>query len=110
MFVSNYKYNFNDEVTIELNSELWYKYGVQFFAFNNVNNFKLASELGAEIIKVKSRNVAKTISDQAEERSITTICIGKPHLSLIKVILASNVFNELLKKLSTNNIDLVILS
>ena len=75
-----------------------------------INNFKLAAELGAEIIKVENRQIAKAIIEQCEERNITTICIGKPHLSLIKVILASNVFNELLKKLSTNNIDLVILS
>lgn len=75
-----------------------------------INNFKLATELGAEIIKVENSRVAKAIIEQAEERSITTICIGKPHLNLFKVILATNVFNELLKKLSANNIDLVILS
>jgi two-component system, OmpR family, sensor histidine kinase KdpD len=75
-----------------------------------INHFKLATELGAEIIKVENRQVAKAIMEQCEERNITTICIGKPHLSLLKVILATNVFNELLKKLSTNNIDLVILS
>ncbi len=75
-----------------------------------INNFKLATELGAEIIKVENRNVAKTIINQAEIRNITTICIGKPHLNLLKVILASNVFNELLKKLTSNNIDLIILS
>jgi two-component system sensor histidine kinase KdpD len=75
-----------------------------------INNFKLATELGAEIIKVQNNQVAKAIMEQAEERGITTICIGKPHLSLIKVILATNVFNELLKKLTTNDIDLVILS
>ena len=75
-----------------------------------INHFKLATELGAEIIKVENRQIAKAIIEQCEERNITTICIGKPHLSLLKVILATNVFNELLKKLSVNNIDLVILS
>ena len=75
-----------------------------------INNFKLATELGAEIIKVKSNQVAKAIMQQCEERHITTICIGKPHLNLFKVIMATNVFNGLLKKLSTNDIDLVILS
>ncbi len=75
-----------------------------------INNFKLATELGAEIIKVKNNQVAKAIMDQCEERQITTICIGKPHLNLFKVIMATNVFSELLKKLSTNDIDLVILS
>lgn len=75
-----------------------------------INNFKLATELDAEIIKVESATVAKAIIDQAEQRKITTICMGKPHLSLLKIILSSNVFDELLKKMSSSNIDLVILS
>jgi two-component system sensor histidine kinase KdpD len=75
-----------------------------------INNFKLATELGAEIIKVENTNIAKAIISEAEERKVTTICIGKPHLSLFRVIMATNVFNQLLKKLSSNNIDLVILS
>lgn len=75
-----------------------------------INNFKLATELHAEVIKVQSAAIAKTIIEQAEEKGITTICVGKPHLNLFKIILSTNVFNELLKKLSTNNIDLVILS
>ncbi len=75
-----------------------------------INNFKLAMELGAEIIKIESSTVAKAIIEQAEHRKITTICLGKPHLNLLKIILATNVFNELIKKLSSSNIDLVILS
>lgn len=75
-----------------------------------INNFKLATELGAEIIKVENQTVSKAIIKQADERKITTICIGKPRLNLLKVILATNLFNELLKKLSSNNIDLIILS
>ena len=75
-----------------------------------INNFKLATEQGAEIIKVENRKVAAAIIEQCEERQITTICIGKPHLSLFKIILASNVFNDLLNNLSSHNIDLVILS
>lgn len=75
-----------------------------------INNFKLATELGAEIIKVENTNVAKAIIEQAEQRKITTICIGKPHINLFRVVIATNVFNELLKKLSANEIDLVILS
>ena len=75
-----------------------------------INNFKLATELGAEIIKVQHTAIARAIIEQAELRNATTICIGKPHLNLIKIILATNVFNQLLEKLSNNNIDLVILS
>lgn len=75
-----------------------------------INNFKLATELGAEIIKVESPSIAKAIVEQASARKITTICIGKPHLNLFKIILATNVFNELLKKLSSSDIDLIMLS
>jgi two-component system sensor histidine kinase KdpD len=75
-----------------------------------INNFKLATELGGEIIRIESARVSKTIMEVAEQRQITTICIGKPHMNLFKVILATNIFNQLLKKLSVSEIDLVILS
>lgn len=75
-----------------------------------INNFKLATESGAEIIKVENNKIAAAIIQQCEERNITTICIGKPHLNLFKIIMASNVFNDLLNNLSKRNIDLVILS
>ena len=75
-----------------------------------INNFKLATESGGEIIKVESNNIAKAIIEQCDERNITTICIGKPHINLFKVIMATNVFNDLLKNLSKQHIDLVILS
>lgn len=75
-----------------------------------INNYKLATELGAVIIKKESVNVAKAIAEAAEEKEVTTICIGKPHFNLVKFILATNTFNELLKKLKSLDIDLVILS
>lgn len=75
-----------------------------------INNFKLATELGAEVIKIKSSNIAKAIFEITEQKQITTICIGKPHLSLFSVILNTAVFNQLLNKLSEADIDIVILS
>ena len=74
-----------------------------------INNFKLATELGAEVIRLKQPNIAKGIMETAESHSITTICIGKPHLSLYNVILSTAVFNQLLTKLATSEIDVVIL-
>jgi len=50
------------------------------------------------------------IYETAEEKKITTICIGKPHLNLFNVILSTAVFNQLLNKLSAADIDIVILS
>lgn len=75
-----------------------------------INHFKLATELGAEIINIESSHIARTIIAQCEERSITTVCIGKPHFNLIQLLLSTSIFNELLKKLSNSNTDLVILS
>ncbi len=75
-----------------------------------INNFKLAMESGAEVIKVTNNNIAGGIIETAEERKITTICLGKPHLSLVKVILNTAVFNQMLNKLSEANIDIVIFS
>lgn len=75
-----------------------------------INNFKLATELGAEIIKIESNNITQTMIEQCEERKITTICIGKPHMNLFRLILATGNFRDLLKKLSESDIDLVILS
>lgn len=75
-----------------------------------INNFKLATELGAEVIRIKNTNIAKGIFEIADQKKITTICIGKPHLNLINVILNTAVFNQLLTKLSAADIDIVILS
>ncbi len=75
-----------------------------------INNFKLATEMGAEIIKIKNKNIAKGILEASASHDITTICIGKPHLTLLNVIVSTPVFNQLLNKLSESDIDIVILS
>lgn len=75
-----------------------------------INNFKLATELGAEVLKVKSEDVTETITRIAAEKEITTICIGKPHLSLFQVIMRTAIFNKLLKNITETETDLVILS
>ncbi len=75
-----------------------------------INNFKLSMELGAEIIKVEHRSIGAAIIEQAEARGVTTICIGKPHLSLFRIILATNLFHELLRKMANSDVDIVILS
>jgi len=75
-----------------------------------INNFKLATELGAEVIKVKSNDITQTIIKMAGEKEITTICIGKPHLNLFQIIMRTAIFNQLLRSISETETDLVILS
>jgi two-component system sensor histidine kinase KdpD len=75
-----------------------------------INNFKNATELGAEVLQVKQENIAKAIIETVNEKRVTTVCIGKPHLNLFQIILRTNIFNQLLKTLSKNDVDLIILS
>lgn len=75
-----------------------------------INNFKLATELGAEVVKIKSNEVTRTIISEAEKREVTTICIGRPHLNLVQVILRTAIFSQLLKKIAVADTDLIILS
>jgi two-component system sensor histidine kinase KdpD len=75
-----------------------------------INNFKLATQLGAEVIKVENTHITDAILEVVAQKQITTVCIGKPHLSLFKVILSTTIFNKLLNNLTSSNIDLVILS
>lgn len=75
-----------------------------------INNFKNATELGGEVIQKKGDNVARTIMQTIIDKQITTVCVGKPHIKLWQIILKTSVFNQLLKTLSENDVDLVILS
>lgn len=75
-----------------------------------INNFKLATELGGVVIQVKSNNIPSAIIQEATKMNITTICIGNPKINLLQVILSTSIFNQLLKKLSIADIDLIILS
>jgi len=75
-----------------------------------INNFKLATQLGAEVVKIKSNNIAKTIWETADKYDITTICLGKPHFKFYQLVMKTAVFTQLLNKMSKTDIDLVILS
>ena len=75
-----------------------------------INNLKLATELGAVVIQAKGNRVVDCILDEVGKRNVTTVCIGKPHFSLIQIILRTFAFNQLLNKLAESNTDLIILS
>ena len=98
-----------------------------------LNNFKLAVEMGAEVIQAQTgglsavngsgmgflpakvlnldkANIADAIMQVVQDKQITTVCIGKPHISIWQVILRTSGLNRLLTTLAENDIDLVILS
>jgi two-component system sensor histidine kinase KdpD len=75
-----------------------------------INNLKLATQMGAEVVRVKSNIVAKGMIKAVEDKKITTLCMGKPHLSLLSIIMKMATFNKLLIALKKLEVDLVILS
>jgi two-component system sensor histidine kinase KdpD len=75
-----------------------------------INNMKMATQLGGEVLKIKNDNIAKTIWETADKYDITTICIGKPRFKFYQLVMKTAVFNQLLNKMSKTDIDLVILS
>jgi two-component system, OmpR family, sensor histidine kinase KdpD len=75
-----------------------------------INNLKLATELGAEVIRKQADDVAAAVFEAATEHQITTLCTGKPHSSPLKRLLGTSLFARLLEKVSNTDIDIVIIS
>ena len=75
-----------------------------------INNFKLATELGAEIIQVKNSKVSGAIFKTALAQQATTICIGRPRFTLWRSILSNSIIDQLLLKLKDSGMDIIILS
>ncbi|MBS1943423.1 MAG: sensor protein KdpD [Bacteroidetes bacterium] len=94
-----------------------------------LNNFKLAAQLGAEVIQgqtgparpaagflplriltLERADIANAILQVVRDKQVTTLCIGKPRIRFWQLILRTNTFNRLLSAMGGNNIDLVILS
>ncbi len=75
-----------------------------------MNNLKLATELGAEVVKIKSNNIAGTIFSVAVEKQISTILVGVPSYTLKKYLFHQNTLRRLVNKLAGTKIDLIIVS
>lgn len=75
-----------------------------------INNLKLATQLGAEVIQYDAKNVVEGIIDVCTTRHISTVCIGKPKIKFSNIILAAFRYRHLFNSLAKSNIDLIILS
>lgn len=75
-----------------------------------INHFKLATELGGEVIQIDAPNVIEGIIEACNANKISTVCIGKPEIKVWNLIIAAFRFRHLFNSLSKSNIDLVILS
>lgn len=74
------------------------------------NHFKLATELGGEVIRLQSGSVTDSIVQICKEKAITTLCIGKPSFSIRSLLFSSYRYRKLLNSLSQLNIDLIIIA
>jgi len=74
------------------------------------NHFKLATELGGELIQVQSPDIIGSIINTCKERQITTVCMGSPEFKLPLVYFSIPHYKKLMNFLSQNSIDLIILT
>lgn len=75
-----------------------------------LNHFKLATELGGEVVQVQSSSIMNSIIKVCKEKQITTVCMGSPSFKIPHVFFAIPHYKKLIESLSRANIDLIILA
>ncbi|MDP3581232.1 MAG: sensor protein KdpD, partial [Ignavibacteria bacterium] len=75
-----------------------------------LNNFKLATELGAEVVEIKSNDVAKSIVQIALKKEAALIIIGRPSFSFLYKLRPKNFFRELSSLTSQASIDILMVA
>jgi len=74
------------------------------------NHFKLATELGGEVIQVQSSDITGSIIQVCKERQITTICMGQPAFKIPMVFFTVQRYKKFMDYLAKATIDLIIVS
>ena len=75
-----------------------------------LNHFKLATELGGEVMQVSSPRVWEAIVQTCRSRQITTICMGQPCFRMPASLISITKYKKFLRALREMNIDLIILA
>jgi two-component system sensor histidine kinase KdpD len=75
-----------------------------------INNFNLAQELGAKVVRLKDGSVHNGILNYVFEHKMTTVCIGKPHENLLQRMFGYSWVYTLMNRLNERQIDIIILS
>ncbi len=75
-----------------------------------LNNFKLAAELGAEVVELNSNKIAPAIVDFAKTKEAGLIVIGRPDFNFIYNLNPGNFFRELSSLTSKEDIDILMVS
>ncbi len=75
-----------------------------------INNFKLATELGAHVATLKGDEVAKTLAAFAREKQIQLLIVGKPEPRKWRKFFTTSVIDKLIHELEEDEIDIQIVS
>lgn len=75
-----------------------------------INSYKLAVELGGQVIQVKHSDVPKAIISEAIRMNVATVCVGMPKLNWFRMFLHIGKYNHLMKTFKKQGIDLIVLS
>jgi len=76
-----------------------------------INNFKMATELGAVTEKIKENSIVDGIMKHSSNKEITKIVIGRPGKDLsLKKLLRGNIVNKLIDALKDTECDLEIVT
>lgn len=75
-----------------------------------LNHFKLATELGGEIVQVQSPDIIGSILKVCKEKQISKVCMGIPSFKLPRMYFSIRYYKKLIDSLSQSNIDLIILA
>ena len=67
-----------------------------------INNFNLAQELGAKVVRMKESSVHQGILEYVNQHNITTVCIGKPRPKLWQRISGYSWIYTLMNRLNEN--------
>lgn len=75
-----------------------------------INSFKMAIELGGQVIQLKHKNIPEAILEQAIKKDVSTVCIGMPYISRWRMLLYVATYKKILREFKKEGIDLIILS
>jgi two-component system sensor histidine kinase KdpD len=75
-----------------------------------INNFKLATELGAHVDKLVGSDIAETVAQYARGKQIQLLVIGKPTPKRFQKLFGQSIVDKLMEKLEEDEIDIQVIS
>ena len=75
-----------------------------------MSHLELAVQLGGEVHKVVSDNIAQSVAEFCRLQHASLLCMGQPSLSFPRLLMRAGSYRKLLSELKEMGVDLVIVS